>query len=103
MNWWSPDEATYDFNYLEILAVLFALQSLSDKVPVKHIQLMVDNITAFATINQMGTCHINLNNKLVQQICECCTLHGVCLTVAHIPGKSNTEADRESRLSRKET
>ena len=100
---WNPDEATHDINYLEMLAVLFALQSFSDKVLAKHIKLMVDNTIAVATINQMGTCHSNLNNKLVQQIWEWCILHGICLTVAHIQGKSNTEADRESRLSRKET
>ena len=86
-----------------MLAVLFALQSFSDKVLAKHIKLMVDNTIAVATINQMGTCHSNLNNKLVQQILEWCILLGLWLTVAHIPGKSNTEADRESRLSRKET
>nr|XP_058956687.1 uncharacterized protein LOC131783926 [Pocillopora verrucosa] len=100
---WNPDEATHDINYLEMLAVLFALQSFFGKVSAKHIKLMVDNNTAVATINQMGTCHSNLNNKLVQQIWEWCILHGICLTVAHIQGKSNTEADRESRLSRKET
>ncbi|CAH3032281.1 unnamed protein product [Pocillopora meandrina] len=75
----------------------------SGKVSAKHIKLMVDNNTAVATINQMGTCHSNLNNKLVEQIWEWCILHGICLTVAHIQGKSSTEADRESRLSRKET
>ena len=100
---WNPDEATHDINYLEMLAVLFALQSFSNKVSAKHIKLMVDNTIAVATINQMGTCHSNLNNKMVQQIWEWCILHGVWQTVAHIPGKSNTEANRESRLSRKET
>ena len=100
---WNPDEANHDINYLEMLAVLFALQSFSDKVSAKHIKLMVDNTIAVATINQMGTCHSNLSNKMVQQIWEWCILHGVWQTVAHIPGKSNTEANRESRLSRKET
>ena len=61
---WNPDEATHDINYFEILAVIFALQSFSDKVPAKHIKLMVDNTTAMATINQMGTCHSNLNKIL---------------------------------------
>ena len=92
---WNPDEATHDINYLEMLAVLFALKYFSDKVSAKHIKLMVDNTTAVATINQMGTCHSNLNNKLVQQILEWCILHGVWLTVAHIPGKSNIEAYRD--------
>ena len=70
---WNPDEATHDINYLEMLAVLFALQSFSDKVLAKHIKLMVDNTIAVATINQMGTCHSNLNNKLEQQIWEWCS------------------------------
>ena len=100
---WNSDETTHDINYLEMLAVLFALQSFSEKVLAKHIKLMVDNTIAVATINQMGTCHSNLNNKMVQQIWEWCILHGVWQTVAHIPGKSNTEANRESRLSGKET
>ena len=48
---WNPDEATHDINYLEMLAVLFALQSFSEKVLAKHIKLMVDNTIAVATIN----------------------------------------------------
>ena len=101
---WNPSESTHNMNYLEILAVLFALQSFSNKVSAKHIKLMVDNTNAVATINQMGTCHSNLNNKLVQQIWEWCILHGVWLTVAHIPGKSNSEADgNQGYLGRKQS
>ena len=48
---WNSDEATHDINYLEMLAVLFALQSFSEKVLAKHIKLMVDNTIAVATIN----------------------------------------------------
>ena len=58
---WNPDEATHDINYLEMLAVLFALQSFSGKVSAKHIRLMVDNNTAVATINQIG--HLSLQPK----------------------------------------
>ncbi|KAL9976890.1 hypothetical protein ACROYT_G014231 [Oculina patagonica] len=64
---------------------------------------MVDNTTAVTTINQMGTCHSRLNNQLAHQIWLWCIDHRVWLTVTHIPGKQNTEADRESRFSRRET
>ena len=55
------------------------------------------------TINQMGTCHSQLNNQLVHKIWLWCIDHRVWLTVTHIPGKQNTEAERESRFSRRET
>ena len=49
---WNPDEATHDINYFEMLAALFALQSFSDKVSAKHIEIIMDNTTAVATISQ---------------------------------------------------
>ena len=100
---WTPEEAQHDINYLEMLAVFLALKSFSSVVQGKHVKLLVDNTTAVSTINQMGTCHSRVNNHLSQQIWLWCIDHAVWLTVAHIPGKQNTEADRESRLPRRET
>ena len=100
---WTPEEAQHDINYLEILAVFFALKSFSNALSGKHIKLMVDNTTAVSTINQMGTCHSRANKQLVHQIWEWCITHNVWPTVVHIPGKQNTEADKESRVSRRET
>ena len=93
----------HGINYLEILAVLSSLQSFSDKVSTKHIKLMVDNTTAVATINQMGTCHSNLHTKLVQQIWEWYILLGVWLTVVPIPGKSIPDylSDRVESIQRR--
>ena len=83
---WTPEEAQHDINYLEILAVFLALKSFSNTVSGKHIKLMVDNTTAVSTINQMGTCHSWVNNKLVHQIWEWCITHHIWPTVVHIPG-----------------
>ena len=91
---WSPEEAHYDINYLEMFAVFLALKSFFSVVQNKHVKLLVDNTTAVTTINQMGTCHSRVNNQLSQQIWLWCIDHNVWLTVAHIPGKQNTEADR---------
>lgn len=100
---WTPVEAQHDINYLEMLAVFLALKSFSNTISGKHVKLMVDNTTAVTTINQMGTCHSWLNNQLAHQIWMWCIDHRIWLTVTHIPGKQNTEADRESRVSRRET
>ena len=83
---WTPEEAQHDINYLEILAVFLPLKSFSNTVSGKHIKLMVDNTTAVSTINQMGTCHSWVNNKLVHQIWEWCITHHIWPTVVHIPG-----------------
>ena len=100
--WWELEEAEHDINYLEMLPALFALKSFEGTISGKRVKRMVDNITAVTTINQMGTCHSQANNYLAQQIWEWCIVSNVWLTVVHIPGKENTEADRESRLSRRE-
>ena len=100
---WTPEETQHDINYLEMFAVFLALKSFSNTISGKHVKLLVDNTTAVTTKNQMGTCHSRLNNQLAHQIWLWCVDHRVWLTVTHIPGKQNIEADRESRLSRRET
>ena len=85
-----------------MLAVFFALKSFSHIISGKHIKVLVDNTTAVTTINLIGTCHSRVNNQLAHQIWVWCINHNVWLTVVHIPGKQNGEADKESRLSRGE-
>ncbi|CAB4009578.1 Hypothetical predicted protein [Paramuricea clavata] len=63
----------------------------------KHVKLLVDNTMAVFSINNMGTCHSKANNTLVAKIWEWCIINNTWPTVAHIPGKQNTVADRESR------
>lgn len=100
---WTPDERAHDINYLEILAVFLALQSFSSVIAGKHVKLLVDNTTAVFSINNMGTCHSKGNNTSVVKMWEWCIINNVWLTVAHIPGRQNTAADRESRASQRET
>ena len=65
---WTASEAKEHINYLEMLAVFFALKSFSKLVANKHIEVNVDNSTAETTINQMGTSHSAKLNALVKQI-----------------------------------
>ena len=100
---WAPEERAHDINYLEILAAFLALKSFSSAIKGKHVKLQIDNTTAVCSINNMGTCHSVPNNKLVVQIWSWCINNNVWLSAVYIPGKQNIAADRESRVSRRET
>ncbi|CAB4031951.1 Transposon Ty3-G Gag-Pol poly [Paramuricea clavata] len=68
---WTPIQAEHHINYLEMLAVFFALKLFSSQISGKHVKVLIDNTTAVAGINQLA---------------------------AHIPGIENITADRESRI-----
>lgn len=95
---WSPSESGQHINYLELLAAYLALKCFHTLLRGKHVKIMIDNTTAVALINNMGTCHNKDCNTLVVQIWEFCMLHKITwITAAHIPGVLNELADRESR------
>ena len=58
---------------------------------------MIDNTTAVAVINNMGTCHSRDYHSVGLQIWQFCTANNIWLTAAHIPGSKNVLADKESR------
>ena len=54
---WTSDEKRHHINYLELLAVFLGLKALCTSHRETHISLKIDNITAVAVINHMGTSH----------------------------------------------
>ena len=100
---WSAGEKMHHINYLELLAVFLGLQAFYQTHHDIHVRLMIDNSTAVAVINHMGTSHSTVLNALCKQIWEWCVLRNIWISAAHIPGKANTEADLESRENRTET
>ena len=100
---WTPEEADRHINYLEAKAVFLGLKSFSDQLSNKHVRVLVDNTTAMARINQMGTRHSDALNRLVIEIWQSCMHHNIWLTVAYIPEKDKIIVDSESRKSCRET
>ena len=94
---WLPEEREFHINYLELKAAWFALKSFATQVKGKHVRLMLDNTTAVACINHMGTSHSDTCNGLAHTIWQWCIDKEVWLSAAHIPGVENTTADEESR------
>ena len=100
---WTNEEKEKHINYLELLAIDFALHSFREKIKNNHVKVLTDNSTAVAYINNMrGTKSLNCN-KISRNIWLWCIENGIWLSCSHIPGKSNIEADKKSRLFNDQT
>ena len=64
---WTAEEKRYHMNYLEILSVFLGLQAFYHSYQAIHIRLMIDNSTAVAVINHMGT---NQSRPALNRLCK---------------------------------
>jgi hypothetical protein len=94
---WDPDTANKHINYKELLAVLMGLQSFSSRVRQQSIQVLTDNSTTVAYINNMGG-PVRQLSDLAEQIWAFVLNQKANLVAKHICGVLNTEADYLSRL-----
>ncbi|GFN81890.1 hypothetical protein PoB_000839600 [Plakobranchus ocellatus] len=76
---------------------LFTLKSFTKSWTYIHIRIYLDNTTAVAYINKIGTSKSDKLDNIGQQIWQVCTGKHLWLSAAHIPGTQNTIADSESR------
>ena len=100
---WTNEEKEKHINYLELLAIDFALHSFREKIKNNHVKVLTDNSTAVAYINNMGGTKSLNCNKISRNIWLWCIENGIWLSCSHIPGKSNIEADEKSRLFNDQT
>ena len=98
---WSIAEKSNNINYLEMLAIFFGLKVFAINCTDCHIRIMTDNTTAVSVLTHMGTNHSQSCNPLCKLIWEWCIHRNIWISVAHIPGKLNVDADRESRRAHK--
>ena len=91
---WDYTEAQSNINVLELKA---ALQSFAREMANIHVRLMMDNTIAVACVSKMGTSHSVQCNAVTKEIWQFCIKRNVWLSAAYIPGKTNIEADEESR------
>lgn len=94
---WSVLERNNNINVLELMAIEHALKSFSKDIDGKHIKVLTDNSCAVSYIEKMGGSHSADCNDVAKRIWIWCKDRNIWLTVAHIPGKLNTQADARSR------
>ena len=94
---WTSEEAGLHINLLELQAVFLALQSfLKDKTKVA-VLVRLDNRTAIAYLNKMGSPTRSQLCLLALEIWEWCLLRQISPHAEYLAGKDNVLADWESR------
>ena len=92
----SYEESLEHINVLDLIAVLFGLQSLIKQSKI-HVKVLCDNTTAVHTINNMGTSHSLACDKVVKQIWQFAISKSLWISATHLPGRLNKDADEELR------
>lgn len=95
---WSPDECIQHINVLELEAVYFGLKSLCSEMTNTHIRVMSDNTTTVCYINNMGGSKSRPCNTIARKIWDFVISKNNTISAAHLPGKQNQLADKESRV-----
>ena len=93
---WSKEERGKHINYLELLAAWLTIQNFCKNLKNEHIKILCDNTTAVAYLNNMGGTKFNCNS-VARQIWLWCYKNNNWVTAAHLPGKDNVTADKQSR------
>ena len=95
---WKKEEKELNINCLELLAILYALICFKSVVKGRHVKILTDNTCAVTYIRKMGGSKSMKCNEIANSIWNWCIEESVWLTVSHIPGKKNVEADKKSRI-----
>ena len=82
---------------------MLALQSFAREKANIHVTLMMDNTTAVTCVSKMGTSHSVQCNAVTKEIWQLGIKRNIWLSAAYIPGKTNIEADEESRRENQDT
>ena len=93
---WSAGEQRCHINILELQACQFALKAFCKNVNNIHVQVFKDNTTSCSYIKKFGGRSEELD-MIARDIWFWCLEREIHLSVAHVPGVDNTEADEESR------
>ena len=94
---WNMFEKSNAINYLELLAIFYALQSLYGEHQNEHIHIQSDSVVAVAYINDMGGMASSKMDSLAKQIWQFCIDRNIFVSATHISGLENREADFFSR------
>ena len=80
-------------------AIFLALKIYANDLTDIYKKIFSDSTTAVLVLTHMGTSRSIACNNSCKQIWFWCIERNILLTIAHIPGKQNIEADRELRRS----
>lgn len=95
--WWNSEEKKEHINWLELKAAFYGLKCFAKYLNSAEILLRVDNTTAIAYINKMGSVKFSKLSKLCKEMWQWCEKRNIWVRASYIQSSKNTEADSESR------
>lgn len=93
---WNDEEKSFHINYLELKAAFLALQYFTKSVQNTEILFRIDNRTAIACINKMGSVQYTHLHSIARQFWEVCEARNLWVFASYISSKENI-ADQVSR------
>lgn len=94
---WRPEVSAETSNFRELLAVYLALLSFANLLEGKTLEILSDNVTVVALINNLGSSDRRLD-AIAQNIWAFAFDHRLMLVAHHISGILNVEPDALSRV-----
>lgn len=94
---WNEEEIQFSINYLELLAVFYALQSLYVSSSNVHIHFQCDNVSAVSYISSLGGMASIEMDRLAGSIWKWCIERNIFISASHLSGSKNITADFLSR------
>ena len=94
---WKDVEKEMHINALELLAIQFALKSFLKVIANKQVHILCDNTCAVTYIRNKGGSKSEVCNDIAHSIWVWCQSNDIDLTISHLPGAKNVQADEKSR------
>lgn len=101
--WWNTENSKHHINYLELLAAFYGLKCFVKNLRSREILLRIDNTTAIAYINRMGSIQFPKLSNLCKEIWTWCEERHLWIFASYISSSENIDADTESRILPTET
>ena len=83
---WSDKEQYFYINYLQLLAILFALKSFCRDCYSKYVQIVCDNTSAVVYINNMGWIKSHEMDFLASKIWQWCIDRKIWISCSYVAG-----------------
>lgn len=95
---WSDEDKKFHINHLELLAAFFGLKCFASKLSDCSILCKIDNKTAIACINRMGSVRYPKLNEISRRLWQWCEERRIFIFASYIKSSDNREADEQSRM-----
>jgi hypothetical protein len=95
--WWTTQDSQQHINALELKAALYGIKIFTKDKTSCNILLRLDNTTAIATINRMGSTKYETLDGIARILWSWCEERDLWVTATYICSKDNVQADQESR------